>query len=301
MTVLWTACGASSTTPTGAISATVRVTHLSVTGKAALSAVGETSQLMATATFSDGSLKDVSSTASWWSTDVSVMTVSSTGLVTVVRLGTTTIYAQFQQTTFLSVTATVPGTFVMAGVAQEPGQGDLAGLRVVDAASSLSTQTNQLGLYSLAPVATRQTHLRFEKDGYEPVELDATADKFADVRVQHIVRLVAGETVTPPRLAPNDLTYIVAAGKQCASCRLIRVVVPVKGTVHIRLTWPNDCVVTLGLWIGSEHVGPLNSGNTEVNTDIAADAGETIFYVDRASPATTSCHVPFTLETSVTY
>src|SRR4051812_32596200 len=118
LTLLWTACGASTTTPTGAISAMVQVTHLSVTGKSTLSAVGETSQLTATATLLDGTLRDVSSTTSWWSTDDLVMTVSSKGLVAVVRLGTATIYAQFQQTTFLSVTATVPGTFIVAGVAQ---------------------------------------------------------------------------------------------------------------------------------------------------------------------------------------
>ena len=198
------------------------------------------------------------------------------------------------------MTATPPGTFVMAGSVQEPGQGGLANLRVIDTASLISTQTGQDGRYSLASLPSPQAHLRFEKDGYEPVELDATSDAIADVRVQQMIRLVAGETVTPHRLAPNDLTYVVGAGQRCNSCRLVRVIMPVKGTLHVRLTWPQDCVVTLGLWVGGQHVVPSSTGSPEVDADVAAGTGETIVYVDRVSPSATVCHVAFVLATSLT-
>ena len=297
---LCTACTKSVTTPTPAPPGPVQLTRLSVTGNSSLTAIGEISQLTAAATFSDGAVKDVSRDTSWVSADPSVVMVSSTGLLTVVRLGASVIYAHYQtQSGTLSVTATAPGTFVMTGSVQEPGQGGLANLRVIDTASAISTQTESGGRYSLASLPSRQAHLRFEKDGYEPVELDATSDAIADVRVQQMIRLVAGETVTPHHLAPNDLTYVVGAGQRCNPCRLVRVIVPVTGTVHLRLTWLNDCVVTLGLWAGGQHVVPSGTSSTEVDADVSAVAGEMIVYVDRVGPYATACHVPFVLATSL--
>src|SRR5438876_1166519 len=72
----WTACSRSVTTPTPATLGPVQLTRLSVTGNASLTAIGETSQLTAVATFSDGAVKDVSRDTRWGSTDPSVMMVS---------------------------------------------------------------------------------------------------------------------------------------------------------------------------------------------------------------------------------
>ena len=108
------------------------------------------------------------------------------------------------------------------------------------------------------------------------------------------------ETVTAPRLAPGDLTYVIGPGQRCNSCRLIRIAVPVQGTLHLRVTWPERFAgITLGLWVGGQHVVP-SSGSTEVDADVAAGAGETIVYVDRVSPLATSDHVPFVVATSLT-
>jgi len=63
------------------------VTGVIVSGKTELSLVGETTQLTAMATFSDGSARGITGEASWTSSDASVLTVSATGLVTVVRFG----------------------------------------------------------------------------------------------------------------------------------------------------------------------------------------------------------------------
>jgi hypothetical protein len=276
------------------------LTRLNVTGNASLTAIGETSQLTAAATFSDGVVKDVSGDTTWASTDPSVMVVSSTGLVTVVRLGTSMITARYQtQFGSLPVTATRPGTFVVSGVVDEPGQGPVADVRVIDTASLMATQTSKDGLYSLALLPSNQVHLRLEKDGYEPAVLDSMPNGTAYGRIQQIVRLVAGETVTPHRLAPNDLTYLVGAGERCNPCRLIRVVMPVKGTLHLHLTWPAACPVTLGLWVDGRHVVPSDMKSTEVDADVASGAGEMIFYVDRVGTSTTVCHVSFVLATSL--
>jgi uncharacterized protein YjdB len=56
--------------------------------------IGQTQQLTATATFSDGSTKDVTYSATW-SQDSAAVTVSSTGLVTAAAEGSATVSARF--------------------------------------------------------------------------------------------------------------------------------------------------------------------------------------------------------------
>ena len=60
VTSVWTACSKSATTPTPAPTSPAQLTRLTVTGNASLTAIGQTSQLTAVATFSDGAVKDVS-------------------------------------------------------------------------------------------------------------------------------------------------------------------------------------------------------------------------------------------------
>jgi hypothetical protein len=57
-----------------------------------LTAPGQTTQLSAIATLSDGSLRDVTTNAKWWSDKSSVATISQTGLVTAVDFGQTGIF-----------------------------------------------------------------------------------------------------------------------------------------------------------------------------------------------------------------
>lgn len=52
-----------------------------------------TLQLVATGTYSNGTTRDVSSTATWTSTKASVATIGATGLVSTVAIGSSTITA----------------------------------------------------------------------------------------------------------------------------------------------------------------------------------------------------------------
>lgn len=198
-----------------------------------------------------------------------------------------------------SVPATAPATFIIAGSVEEPGQGGVGEVRVLDTASSISTHTGQGGRFELVGLPNRKARLRLEKDGYEPAELGAASGTIADGRIQQMIRLIAGETVMPHRLAPNDLTYQVAPTERCHSCRLVRIVVPTDGTLHLDLTWTRDCPDTLALWIDGQHIVP-SAGRTEVTADVRTTAGETIVYVDRVvSPVGPVCHTPFVLATSL--
>ena len=69
------------------------ITSLSVTGTAP--AVGSSSQFTATETLSTGAVQDVTSSATWTSSDSTVATVSSAGLVTSLASGTVVISASY--------------------------------------------------------------------------------------------------------------------------------------------------------------------------------------------------------------
>ena len=90
------ACGSSATTPT-------TVSSLTVGGSAP--AVGGTAQFTSTATLSNGTTQDVTSQATWQSSDPAVATISSGGVVTGMAAGNTLLTATYQ-----SVTASDPIT-----------------------------------------------------------------------------------------------------------------------------------------------------------------------------------------------
>ena len=87
VTGLMIGCSNSSTSPS-------TVTSVTVSGSAPT--VGSTAQLTATATLSDGTRQDVTSGATWESSDPTEAIVSSTGLVTAFAAGTVNITATYQ-------------------------------------------------------------------------------------------------------------------------------------------------------------------------------------------------------------
>ena len=95
------------------------VSGVTVTGNSTFANKNQTSQLTATANFSSGSPQDVTSQSFWSTSNASIATVTSSGLVTAVGNGTATITATYQNVPgTLSVTITlkadpqVSGNFV---------------------------------------------------------------------------------------------------------------------------------------------------------------------------------------------
>jgi Big-like domain-containing protein len=80
------ACG-SSTSPS-------TVSSVAVTG--AVPAVGGTSQMVATATLSGGTTQDVTTQATWQSSNTAVATVNASGLATGIAAGSVQITATYQ-------------------------------------------------------------------------------------------------------------------------------------------------------------------------------------------------------------
>lgn len=78
------------TTPSG-----TTLTSITITGPSTLTSSGQQGQLTATATFSDGSKQDVTTSATWQTSASSIATVSGSGVVTAVGSGSATITASY--------------------------------------------------------------------------------------------------------------------------------------------------------------------------------------------------------------
>jgi hypothetical protein len=271
------------------------LTGLSIEGSLTLASVGETTQLRAMARYADGTSVDVSSQAKWFTGMPSAFSVSQ-GLVEALKLGSATISAQVPpKYVGVRVIATPPGTVTVGGQVREPGQGGGVGLRpnnvrVLEPRSGAWMMTDEDGLFTLGGLTS--VRVRFERDDLETVEKDLHSNVFDDVPMQRIVRINAGDTVTPVPLAPFDMAYTMDSGELCFPCRLIRVDLPTSGTLHFGLKW-TTATASLALWVNN--VRHTRSGSDlGVNADVPLSAGQRLVYVQSLS----SGHVSFTLETS---
>lgn len=266
---------------------------LNISGNTSLSAIGETSQLTASAAYADGTTKDVSNTVGWQSQIPAVATVSPSGLLTATGFGRTAIIADLLPGLARSVAdvrVLPPGTFIVSGRVREPGFGSVGGVRIAETPSGLFTTSTPSGNYSL--VGVRTLRLTFEKEGYETVLSDASPDGVDDVPVQRVLRLAAGGSVQT-LLAPHDMTYVVAPGISCSPCRLIRVVAPPAGGLNLRLTWSSPSV-RLVLWIDGRRFEQSDQASREIGAEVRTATGEFIVYASSSTKIDTD-HVPVTL------
>jgi hypothetical protein len=182
ITMGWLAGCGSKSSPTGpAVSGLPRgVTALTVKGKAALTAPGQTTQLTLEATLSDGSKKDVTSTATWQSSNKNVVTVSPAGLAMAVDFGKTIVNGNAAGRGSLGLVMTVlpEGTYILAGRVTEAGNLSIADARVDVIGGPMSgraVMTNTFGNYAFNGVSG-VAQVRATKDGYQPATQNVSQD-----------------------------------------------------------------------------------------------------------------------------
>jgi len=266
-----------------------------------LAAVGQTQQVTLTATYVDGSTKDVSGDAAWTSSAPQIASVNG-GLVTATGLGATSITARYPasgsgaQSKFISIVITPPGTFVLSGGTRDPGNGPLGGVTIVHKPSGLTTTSN--GAFSLAGLTDGL--VTFDHAGYEPVVIDTNTItgsplKSVDVPMQPVTRINAGESVSRT-IAPHDMDFPVAA-VHCYPCQMIRVTTSTGGTLHLETTW-SETHSKLHMWINGVDYPGTAVGPSTISADVVVNAGELLVYVGQAMNNNAS-YVPFTLATSM--
>jgi hypothetical protein len=146
---------------------------------------GQTVRLTATALYSDGSTKDVTSQATWVSSQANVATVSA-GAVTGVALGRTMIRVNFERGgTSMIIVIEPDGTFILTGKVTEAGGLVVAGATVeVIGGAPNQVFTNGAGAYELFGIGGTAI-LRFGKTGYfdERRSVTMSASQSLDVEI----------------------------------------------------------------------------------------------------------------------
>jgi hypothetical protein len=199
------------TTPATPFVPPVTVVSFSVSPLVQTIPPGQTVRLVATARYSDGSTKDVTSQTFWFSSQPNVATVSG-GAVTGIALGRTIIRANFLRG-FTSMTIVIEpdGTFIVKGRVTEAGGVGVSGAAVeVISGPPNQVQTNSDGFYELFGVGGTSI-LRFGKTGYfdERRSVTMSADQTLNVEIT-------------PRSAPASVggTYRVTFTAS-ASCTIL--------------------------------------------------------------------------------
>lgn len=296
----WTGCGSEPPTVPTPIPIPTTLGFISISGNFALTRIGETSQLTVTGIFTDSTRKDVTSDVKWKSPDARVVTISLSGMVTVVGFGSAVIACELGSVSAMQVVTVTPGgAFSITGVLSEPtaneflGQfGGLPGVQVFDTLSGFSTTTDDSGRFTLLGLVSLAAHLRLQKDGYEPAEVELTRTG-VELALQPIVRVIAGETVRPIALAPLDVAYVVGSTR-CFPCRLIRLVASQPGTVRVRVSWAQAS--DLALLVGGLVVA---GGTTELTADVPVDAPRELVMHFGSTSARPMSLTNFTVETSL--
>jgi hypothetical protein len=143
---------------------------VAITGDTQFHRPGETSQLTATATFSDGTTRDVTAEARWSADHVTVVSVRL-GLLTSVDYGRCNVTVVYNgRSARVPVRVAPEGVFLLTGYVSELS-GTLipnANVEVSSAAGSLVTLTNAQGVYTVT--AFGDTVVQVEKGGFEPQE-----------------------------------------------------------------------------------------------------------------------------------
>jgi hypothetical protein len=159
---------ATPTTPT--------TTGVSITGLSGDLKPGQTAQLTATATLSNGSTQNVTNQATWSTTNTTAATVNSTGLVTAGASGDADIRAAYQGitgTVRVRVVIAAPSSYSLSGVVTESKGGKALPGVSVQIVGGLSTSTGSNGSYSLSGLTGTIT-VRLSVIGYGNQEFGIT-------------------------------------------------------------------------------------------------------------------------------
>jgi len=121
LSVVWAALAvlgcrqAPPTTPT----AVPVITAIAITGLPTAFTVGASAQLAARVTFSDGASKDATNRVAWNSSDPSVATISSSGLLRIIGPGDSDITAAYEHAKATTRITATPRTYELAGFVHE--------------------------------------------------------------------------------------------------------------------------------------------------------------------------------------
>jgi len=210
-------CRGEQPAPSTPVGPTPSVTSVVVSGTTP--AIGETTQFTATATFSNSTTQDVTSQATWRSSNTAVVTVSNTGAVTGVGAGETDVSATYQNVSGSQHLSLVmpPRTFTLAGVISDASTGrpiQDAEIEVLDGenAGKKSPGSDGNGYYSLPGLVAGTFTTRARAPGYDPRDQSVNMTN-SDVRVDFTLQQSCSFTLAPLRFSASRGGFITGGGK----------------------------------------------------------------------------------------
>ena len=206
---LFAACTGSSPSPAPTPTAptpppaTATVVSLSVTGTPP--AIAATAQFKATAALSNGSAQDVSAQATWQSTNTSVVTVNTNGLVTAIAIGEADITAVYGVVSGKAHIAIARTTYTLSGsVTDDTSHGILPNIRlqVVDGADAgKSTLTDGNGNYTIVGIAPGTFTVSASATSYQTTMKTVALD--TDLHVDFVLPRTPSPSPPPPSPPPQ--------------------------------------------------------------------------------------------------
>lgn len=240
LTLVLSSCGGGSsssgtTTPTTPTAAPT-VNSITVTGPSASAKPGDSAQFTATAVMSNGTSQTLTNQAIWQSSNISVATVSNTGLATAIAAGDADIKVTYQGVTgtaHITVASPTPPspppptTFGVCGtVKEDTGSAVVTSATVIVKDTSTTTSSDPAGKYCLSVSSAGRFVLRATKSGYDIAEqnVNVTGSMTADIAM-HKQSSPPVPTPSPspspspaPTPGPNGPTCNAAAYPATASC-----------------------------------------------------------------------------------
>src|SRR5712691_5119594 len=188
-TTLSSACsGESTTSPATNPPPALTVTAVTISGTAP--PVGQTSQLTATATMSNGTTQDVTAQAAWQSSNTSVVIVSGSGVATGVAAGEADVTVAFSGASGSLHVKLQARTFAVAGLISdsESGRSIDGEVEVLDGANAGKvTRADSTGHYSLSGLVAGSFAVRARATGYDSSDIRVTivdSDAHADITLR---------------------------------------------------------------------------------------------------------------------
>jgi hypothetical protein len=164
---------------------------IAIIGNTSIDHPGETIELTASASFSDGTTRDVTTQAQWLVIDDGILTLASPGRMTAQRYGTTTVSVSYgTRGSGVSARADLrvapQGTYLLSGVLKTDTGFPLPQSRVEAAsrAGTMSTTADGYGFYAVPAAGEAVIHV--EKEGFRAAvkELTVSCDDRMDFQLQ---------------------------------------------------------------------------------------------------------------------
>jgi hypothetical protein len=164
---------------------------------------GDTVQLTATAAFADGSSQNVTNTATWESSNTSVVTINATGMATFLAAGEADIKATYKTasgtsasgSTHVTCTPKAPPKYTLSGTVSDAVTGQHLGnvtVTIVDGPDAgRSTTTDGNGRYTITTVTAGSFNLKFSVAAYDTKTLPVTlsADTSVDTSISPTINV----------------------------------------------------------------------------------------------------------------